>query len=489
MKRGLLIVGKDVDAFLASHINQNVRFGIKMDLVVLKHRDLLDFRERFPAISTIHSLPEFFSRHCDILERLSDAELFRIQREYQAKFGMRSPNRYIHYDFFRARSRFMGQRQHTIRNILFIRFFEDLDLGQYDFVLGELSRSLNLICYDIAKKIGIEYLSIVNIGITRAVAFVDDHFQLRRLAEKKARLMADPGLLKDYVQKARQLVDDFRNKPKYTHSFLIDHSFRFARQFTRLLEKARALMLEWKAYPIDSRFRVDYIYQGPVRRIWSRDVTAKLRARINKWLFFDRAFDYGSDFVYFPLHAHPETTTSLFSEFMVDHTSQQATSVEYVSKVLPGGVKLVVKEHPYMLGVRDAKHYANFRDWYNVDFISPTANQFDLIKGCKLALTLCGTVGLEALFFGKPVIALTDTYYSYFKQIENLRDFASLEKVIPHLISTFELDEPALLEDLAVLLHSIHLGAVYFLISDDERVIGNENLDILASSISHELSL
>lgn len=489
MKRGLLIVGKDVDAFLASHINQNEMFGLKLDIVVLKHRDLLEFSERFPAIDVIHSLPRFLRDNSPPLEAETDSSLFRALHSLEEKFKLRSSNRYIHYDFFRARPRDMTLRQHVIRNILFVRFFESIGLGQYDFILGELSRSFNLICSDMAKSVGVEYLSIVNIGITRAVAFVDDRFQLRGLEKKKARLLADPAALEEYRAKARALIDEFRNRPRYTHSFLINHSFQAGSVVKRLLGKGKAILLELRALPIDRKFRVDYIYQNPVVRIWSRHVTAKFKAKIFQWVFFKRGFDSSGDFVYFPLHAHPETTTSLFSEFMVDHTSQQASSVEFVSKALPAGMKLVVKEHPYMLGVREARHYPEFHRWYNVDFVRPGLSQFELIQKCRLVLTLCGTVGLEALFFSKPVIALTDSYYGYFRQIRNIRSFPDLESEIPALISSFKLDETGLVEDLALLLYSIHTGAIYFLIDDDARVIGKENLDLLASSIVDELSL
>ena len=43
MKKGLMIIGKDVDAYLANHINEQYNAQLNVDIVVLKHRDKLEF--------------------------------------------------------------------------------------------------------------------------------------------------------------------------------------------------------------------------------------------------------------------------------------------------------------------------------------------------------------------------------------------------------------------------------------------------------------
>ena len=58
MKKGLIIVGKDVDAYLASHINEKYNKQLNIDILVLKHRHKLELEKKFQYIKNIYSMTE-----------------------------------------------------------------------------------------------------------------------------------------------------------------------------------------------------------------------------------------------------------------------------------------------------------------------------------------------------------------------------------------------------------------------------------------------
>ena len=61
----------------------------------------------------------------------------------------------------------------------------------------------------------------------------------------------------------------------------------------------------------------------------------------------------GEKYVYMPLHLIPESSTSVLSPFYLN----ELASIEQVSKSLPLGWYLYVKEHQSMLGERSINFY------------------------------------------------------------------------------------------------------------------------------------
>lgn len=113
------------------------------------------------------------------------------------------------------------------------------------------------------------------------------------------------------------------------------------------------------------------------------------------------------NFLYFPLHVSPEATTMVVAP---DKTDQFAV-IEAVAKALPPGYSLVVKEHMPMMGKRPRSFYRKISRLPGVCLVGPWRNPFELIKESKAVVTITGTAGQEALFLGKPVIALGESIY------------------------------------------------------------------------------
>jgi hypothetical protein len=114
-----------------------------------------------------------------------------------------------------------------------------------------------------------------------------------------------------------------------------------------------------------------------------------------------------SDYVYFALHVDPEASTLIAAPFQANQTA----IIEVLSKSIPLSSKLVVKEHPIMIGKRPRGFYKKIADMPNVVLIDPDTNSREVIEKSSAVATITGTVGLEALFLRKKVILMAPTPY------------------------------------------------------------------------------
>jgi hypothetical protein len=109
----------------------------------------------------------------------------------------------------------------------------------------------------------------------------------------------------------------------------------------------------------------------------------------------------GKKFVYFPLHVEPETALHGISpEYFYQHALIAA-----VSRDLPAGVYLAVKEAYGAIGRRPDTFYRQLADLKNVVLLDVWEVGFDAAQTADAVVTICGTAAIEATAAGKPVIA------------------------------------------------------------------------------------
>jgi len=125
---------------------------------------------------------------------------------------------------------------------------------------------------------------------------------------------------------------------------------------------------------------------------------------------FKRNINDKKHFIYFPLHYEPERILLIDAPFY----NNQIAVITNIAKSLPVGYSLVLKEHPLMksLGWRSISFYREIMNLPNVEILHPSVDPFELMKKCSLVITIAGTTGLEAAFYKKPTIILSDQFYS-----------------------------------------------------------------------------
>ena len=147
------------------------------------------------------------------------------------------------------------------------------------------------------------------------------------------------------------------------------------------------------------------------------------------------------NFIYFPLQVSPEATTL----FQAPYFSDQIALIKNIAKSLPIGYFLYVKEHPVQ-GIkywRPIEFYKEIIDLPNAKLIHPFLDSKELISKCSLVTAITGTGGFEALFFKKPVLLFSNTFYDCVSMVHKFTNFSELPSQIKNIIesSTFKIKE------------------------------------------------
>lgn len=105
--------------------------------------------------------------------------------------------------------------------------------------------------------------------------------------------------------------------------------------------------------------------------------------------------------IYFPLATEPETSLQMLSpEYFY-----QLSCVAGLSRDLPAGVTLAVKEHYAAVGRRPRDFYGQIGDLKNVRFVDMAQFGLDAVRAADAVATITGTGGFEGAVMGKPVIS------------------------------------------------------------------------------------
>jgi hypothetical protein len=133
-------------------------------------------------------------------------------------------------------------------------------------------------------------------------------------------------------------------------------------------------------------------------------------------------------YVYMPLHLIPESTTFVKAPFYID----ELHIISQVSKSLPIGYFLYVKEHQSMLGERSLDFYNKVKRFPNVKLVQ--LNYYDdpkpWIEKAQGVITIAGTSAYEAALLGKRSVLFSDVPFSLIKGITRAYSFEELPKLI-----------------------------------------------------------
>jgi hypothetical protein len=131
-----------------------------------------------------------------------------------------------------------------------------------------------------------------------------------------------------------------------------------------------------------------------------------------KWIF--EQGDGNERFVLFTLNYMPEHTIDVEAPYFVSAIE----TVRNMTRSLPSGVSLYVKEHPNALGIRSPAELFRIKRLPGVRLIDPFVDSHSLIKAAEAVVTLSGTASLEAAIYGKRTILLSDIFIKNFSTCE-----------------------------------------------------------------------
>ena len=162
----------------------------------------------------------------------------------------------------------------------------------------------------------------------------------------------------------------------------------------------------------------------------------RLKTKIRK-SFIDKNLEYeihhNEKFILFTLHQEPERVLLIGAPFYTN----QLEIIRQIAKSLPIGFKLYVKEHfsQELREWRKISYYKEILEIPNVRLYHPTSKIKELIKKSSLVISISGTSSLEAAFFEKPSIVMTDLGYTILPSVQKLDSIENLPTLIRNGLS------------------------------------------------------
>ena len=138
-------------------------------------------------------------------------------------------------------------------------------------------------------------------------------------------------------------------------------------------------------------------------------------------------------FIFYPLHIENERSLLIAAPFYTN----QIEIIKSIAKTLPINYKLYVKEHPGQIQRtwRSKFEYEQIMNIPNVVLLHPNVSNEKIYEKCELVITIAGSSGFEALFYGKPIITFRDMYYSILPSVKTFENFEKLSEQIKELKS------------------------------------------------------
>ena len=242
----------------------------------------------------------------------------------------------------------------------------------------------------------------------------------------------DPKDISPFLPEAKQYLKQFRSTPEKPEYQIV---------YEQIEQKKRSLL----AMPgHSSRVFLAALKVIRPQREWNEPTDWSRRTWLLRVILKSLQLSYGGPFrtideipdqpfVFFPLHIDPEESTMVYAP----HQTNQPAIIEALSKSLPLGMNLVVKEHPIMIGRRPSGFYRSLSKIPKVILVSPFEGPFALIRRAALTCVITGTAGWEAMMLQKPALVLGENYpYLQIGQgVDHCLDLFRLPLAIPKALT------------------------------------------------------
>ncbi len=189
-------------------------------------------------------------------------------------------------------------------------------------------------------------------------------------------------------------------------------------------------------------------------------------------------------FFYYPLHFEPEFSIDILGSAVRD----QLQMIRQLSSAMPARYLLYVKEHPNMSsGSRPLGFYRELVRLGNIRLLDQKTDGYDIISRCRGVVTISGTSGFEALFYGKPVLVLGRAFYDAFEEgVRRAGGYEEIASALQKIKDGWGFDPEDLNRFVVALYRRSYPGAYEFTIPNIEEP---SNIRLLASGIAAEWDL
>lgn len=271
-------------------------------------------------------------------------------------------------------------------------FYRELTERQVNTVLFNIMphEGSTPVLFELARRMGINVAYCSHIGSAPGTFWI---------AETLQGLGASPIAAPEQPAYARFEIDENPKSPFYMRSVVSGSSWRWA----KLLLGAgaslagRALILQFVTNP--RAFAKKALKFEQARGLYRHQHALRER--------YQTEIPKG-DFVYFPLHLQPESTTDILGGDYAD----QLLAVEELARALPEGLSIVVKENPKQgVAMRGEAFFDRIAAIPSVTLLHASVSTYELMARSKLVASICGTAGWEAIQTGKPTVIFGGAWF------------------------------------------------------------------------------
>lgn len=403
--------------------------------------------ERAQIFDEVFNLAASLKTH----EEASPADCLEILRNLEALPTAPRVNTMVHAD--RILRSYPEEQLNTILAGV-CRFWERVwQHDPPDVVVGEVATATEWIAWLTARERGIPHFIPCPTPVAKRFFFLDAPDGIWRAMSSSFRQLKTRNLSSDEVSAAEIFVQSVRARKTKAPFLQWAQQSPLMPEFTRLARRVRRIPFRIRTYVADGRFEVgSYHGAAPWRPIWE-DFTRIIRHATSEAAILARDFDERRPSVYFPLHVQPEFTTDVRAPFF----SNQVALVENVSKSVPVGYQVLVKEHPGMKGERGLAYYRELKKCHNVRLLSPSVDSHDLIQSSHVVVTITGSSAWEAILYEKPVVAFGPLCYGFYDDlVYRCENAADLPDILSDAIQRFTPNHGLLLKLVSSLLETAY---------------------------------
>jgi len=295
-------------------------------------------------------------------------------------------------------------------------YLEDLiSTGEYDFIFSDVSPEVEM---EFARAIGVKH------GIHVLKSYEGSFLgrsAILKLSKYGKYQFIDAETGPEYTEsEAKRFIDDYVNKkqqPSYVGKRKNVELESIYRKIARVVKREK---LKSILFPIT--------YVG--RFFWI--LALMFETKVLKKLIYEE-FDPNVPYLFMGFHLNQESTMGLRSLPYVN----QVALVEIISRVLPFGYTLYVREHPHWPERFPYSYMKQCTKYPNVRVISPNISIHDILKDAGGVIVYNSNTGIEALLYEKPVLSFSaNIYYGLHPSVLHCTDLFDVGELLVKLINT-----------------------------------------------------
>jgi hypothetical protein len=359
----------------------------------------------------IYVFSDFFSSH-----EIDDSKLNEYY-EYNLNYALIS-------DFERAEvyniwgnKQFENDYLRKLKSAL-LNFFENIiEDHRISLVVYEnVSNTFSYFAYIVASKKGVNYKGFIGSRLPGRFEISEGPFDFAKVKATFNQITSGElvvseevkSVVESYIQRIEKIEPDYMALNKLSDVGVAKRYLSFEK-----LNKVISL-LRYSFSKADWDFQIGNPLKTHIN-LFLRNLMRSFKCRILKKHY--ESFDVECQYFLYPLHFHPESSTSILSGNNLD----EYEVIKSIAFNLPEETILYIKDHKSSWGYPSLKFYKRLRRLPNVKLLSPYEPTKELIKDSAGVVTLTSTVGYEALLLGKRVLLIGRVFYEFHKNVEILK--------------------------------------------------------------------